>query len=60
MLCKDKDAAQGGKQHASWIYNILCILVIFCTFGLHYVDCGHYFVDFVKNQVGKMLSGPQM
>ena len=43
------DVLQGGKWNARRINFILCILVIFYRFGPHYVDCGHYFVDFVRS-----------
>ena len=46
MLHKVKDVVQGGRWHVRQLNYILCILVIFFIFGSHYVDCGHYFVDF--------------
>ena len=46
VLHNVKDLAQDGRWCARQINYILSILVIFCIFGPHYVDCGHHFVDF--------------
>ena len=35
-------------------------LVIFCSFGPHFVDSGHHFVEYVKNWLGSWLSGTPM
>ena len=43
ILCKVENSAQVGVR-------IFCVcLVIFCSFGPHFVDSGHYFVESIKN-----------
>ena len=49
MLRKVKDTTQVGNGVEVGVILFYVFLVIFCSFVLHVVVNGHYFVEYVKN-----------